>query len=870
MSKFLNRTDQSLPLHGVQVIDFGQHIAGSAVAMILGDLGATVVHIGKIGSFDSEFAPDAVLNRNKLCVELDLKSTEGIEKALELICFADVVIDSFRPGVMKKLGIDYQTLRETRPGLITMSIPGFPSNDPVRSGWKATEAVILATAGAFTDMGFNRVLMGLDPSFSPLNLGSSYAISLAAGSIVCALFSRLETGMGDEIEVPVIAATMEGLSYNSIVVDGLPNRYKCMREKEIERRRASGTPMDVPYENLHTFLDPCYRTYKCADNRSFYVVAPSHQKHVQRFLKLMGVYDGLIADGFPDIAPSELHQHNSDLPHAQVPTCSSHSDESPALASVGMYPICQEWADRISPRLERAFLTKSAEEWAVLFGEQAIPGTPHRTTEEWVFEPHNHATGLIVELTDPVFGKMKIPGPLVWLEESGPSMVSPRPRRLVDFEEALECLRAEHATGSKRHSKARSPSSARCGWLDGVRVLDLTNVIAGPHSCACLARYGAEVTKLEPVVPTYEPLVASMFTYLTDIGKKKVLLDITCDEGRQILRSLVENSDVVVINAVERQLKSLGLDAESLREMNPSVLFTRLDAFGGPIAGATARSNFVGYDDVVQSFSGIMSRFGGPKTPEEHAHLGTLDVNCGFSAALATAVALYHRRRTGSISRARTSLSAASNLLQIKYAHHYTGRLPFDEPSGRGVLGYHPLKHFYETANGWVFLDSDGSAEDITKLSKVHGLGSIAEEIRNPATLGSFLRKVFKDPDVFADAEQWARALHEADIAAAERLSIATIRDGNTRRADGTVGVDRGSFAFSEYPDHPGGRCVTVVDHYAVRPTVATIKALPPAQVHGADTRSVLASLGHSDGDIDGLIERKVVALKWGDEFMPA
>lgn len=104
--------------------------------MVLGDLGATVISIGRVGTFANQPPHYATLNRNKLCLELDLKSSLGLKQALELISSADVVIDSFRPGVMKKLGIDYADICKTQVGLITMSIPGFASNDPIRKDWK--------------------------------------------------------------------------------------------------------------------------------------------------------------------------------------------------------------------------------------------------------------------------------------------------------------------------------------------------------------------------------------------------------------------------------------------------------------------------------------------------------------------------------------------------------------------------------------------------------------------------------------------------------------------------------------------------------------------------------------------------------------
>ena len=275
---------EALPFHGVKVVDFGQYIAGPAVAMILGDLGATVIHIDPPNGPLWDSPANATLNRNKLLVELDLKTDGGRTEALTLIAEADIVIENFRPGVMKRLGIDFAALRQTRPELITVSIPGFASNDELRREWRAFESVIAASSGVFTDMGLNRVLMGVNPSFSPLPLASAYGTMLAASAAALALQARVKTGRGDQIEVPLASAVMEGLCYNSIKIEDYPLRYKTQREQEIERRRSEGLPMDVTYDDLQAFLDPFYRSYPCKDGRSFYVVCPSHIFHAKRCL----------------------------------------------------------------------------------------------------------------------------------------------------------------------------------------------------------------------------------------------------------------------------------------------------------------------------------------------------------------------------------------------------------------------------------------------------------------------------------------------------------------------------------------------------------------------------------------------------------
>jgi len=827
-----------LPLTGVCVVDFGQQIAAPASAMILADLGATVVHIDPPGGPKWQHPANAVLNRNKQSLQLDVKSEAGRTAAMTLIDQADIVIAN-EAHIVELL--DFEHLRALRPQLITLYIPGFASDDELRAGWKVTEAIIAASGGAFTDMGFNRVLMGLNPSFSPLPLGSSYTATLAATSAMLALYGREHTGRGDAIEIPIIAALMEGLSYNSYLIDGLPDRYKTMREHEIEHRKTHNLPMDVSYEALQEYLDPFYRTYECADGRLFYCVCPSHRNHAKRALQALGIYDELVADGLPEV---------SDL-HAPI-------EEWDGETSIGVYPLPKKWADHIAAKMKPAFLQKTSEEWGVVFGEKGIPGAPHRTTKEWLHDPHSRQAGLVVEVTDPDYGTMLQPGPILWLEECAKTMTKPSPHCHVTFDEALASLK------NAREKFAAAPSTVadinKKGWLEGVKILDLTNVIAGPHAGAFLSRFGAEIIKLDPVKPLYDPLIGTLFHFQTGMGKRSALVDIMTSEGREIFNQLLQNSDVVIINAPPRQLPQLGLDEESLRAVNPDIIFSRLDCFGGPLAGS--KSNYIGYDDIIQANSGIMSRFGGEATPEEHAHLGTLDVNCGFAAAASIACALYHRRKNGKAARAATSLSAVTNLAQLPFAFDYQGRAPFDEPSGREALGYHALSHFYATADGWIYLDS--SKQEIALLAGVEGLGGI----ERADDVGAFLRQAL----LAKSADIWVEQLQKVGIAAAKPQAIENLRETYLRKGDNerTSAIPRGSFSFVRHRNHPSGHIVTQIDAYAVRPREAAIISPSLPERWGHSTKQILAELGLSEAEVDRLVERGIASLGWAREFLPS
>ena len=817
-------------------MDFGQQIAGPAVAMVLADLGATVVHVDPPSGPHWQHQANAILNRNKSCLSVDLKTPEGLDQAMALIAHADVVIESFRPGVMQRLGIDFAQLREASPELVTLSVPGFASNDQLRSEWKATEAVVAATAGAFTDMGFNRVLMGLNPCFSPLPLASSYTITMASSAVVLALLAREKSGCGDHIEVPVIAAMMEGLSYNSYQVADLPERYKTMRELEIERRQANNIDFDLSYTDLQEYLDPFYRTYQCADGRMFYIVCPSHRNHARRCLEVLGLYEEVMAEGMPEV--TDLH-----LPVT----------EWEGESSLGVYPLPKRWADIISAKIKLVMLTKTSSEWGKIFGEGQIPGAPHRTTKEWVNSKHCNDAGLIVEVNDPEYGLMKQPGPVAWLEESASRLLAPSARKFVSFDQAL----AELTSVPVAPLPSPDHQQQTRGWLDGLRVLDLTNVIAGPHSTAFLGRFGAEVIKVEPVVPMYDPLIGTLFAFQADMGKSSALIDINTGEGREAFNRLVRSVDMVVINAPERQMKPLGLDHDALQAVNPGVLFCRLDCLGGPMPAQ--KTNYIGYDDIIQANSGIMSRFGGVQTPEEHAHLGTLDVNCGFAGGLAMALALYHKAKTGEVSRARTSLSAVTNLAQLPFCFDYAGLEDFNEPSGRQAMGNHELSHFYQTADDWIFLDAE--LADLPVLENIQGL----QGITSTADIQVFLTVAFQQ----ASSSIWMERLLAADVAAAQPVSIEALREQYSRLADGTVGTELGSFAFSVYPHHPSGHQLTQIDHYAIRPTCAHIDAVSPTEAHGHSTREILAAVDYSEKQIESMLQRGIAGLAWGKSYLP-
>ncbi|OAB55077.1 cag pathogenicity island protein Cag17 [Phormidium willei BDU 130791] len=823
----------SRPLSHIRVLDFGQYLAGPLVGMMLADMGAEVIRIDPPGGPRFKDPATDMLSRGKSSLVLDLKTPEGRDTALALAARSEVVIENFRPGVMTRLGLGPQALRAANPGLVSLSLPGFASRDPELAALPAWEATIAARTGQFTDMGLNRRLMGVNPSFTPLPLASAYGAAFGAMSVLFALGARARTG-GEHIEVPLASALFEGLVYNCEQIQDYPARYKCPREREIDRRTAAGLPMNLSYAELSELLDPFYRTYTCADGRGFYVVAGSVAAHPRRVLETLGLHD-LLAE-LPDF---DAYLDSADWPDAW---------------SLRNYPVGDRDRARIAAAMQAVFRTRPSHEWEELFGAAKAPATAQRSTAEWLRDPHALASGLILEIADARHGRMRQMGNLAWLAEDADCTVKRPGPRLDDAREALASLLAEP-------ERPAPPAAAGGGWLDGLKVVDLTNVIAGPTIGTTLARFGAEVTHVQPVTPTVDPWNTTVFGLQAQRGKQSALVDLSTPEGQEVLTRLLADADVVTLNGTDAQRDHLGLSSERLAAINSRLILVQLDAFGGPWRGP--KSDHLGYDDLAQAATGVMLRFGGGmETPEEHAHFGTIDVLTGFCACVALGAALLRRERTGVGGVARASLAAAGAMIQSQFMYDFDGRAPFDEPSGRGAIGWGPFYRCYQAADGWLFFAAPSERQ--AALRAVPDLADLAE--LDDVALEDSLATRFRSKPL----SYWAEALEGSSSSVVPLGSLHGTRDAALQvESEGGTDLRGATFRAIRHDRHPMGRWCDLVAPNAVRPERARVTIPGPAPKYGTHTRSVLRGLGYDETSIEQMIARGVAATQWADRYLP-
>lgn len=815
------------PLSHIRVLDFGQYLAAPLVGMMLADMGADVIRIDPPGGPAFNDPAFDMISRGKKVLSLDLKTEAGQETVRDLVRRSDVVIENFRPGVMDRLGLGPDALHAVNDQLIYLSMPGFASTDPELSDLPAWEAVIAAYTGQFTDMGLNRRLMGINPSFTPLTLASAYGASFGAMSVLFALNARDRNG-GDHIEVPLASALLEGLIYNCEQIEDYPERYKSPREVEIDRRAAQGLPMNLRFEELSEFLDPFYRTYTCADGRGFYVVAGSVATHPRRVLETLGLKD--LADELPDFP-------------AYLDTC-----EWPAEWSMRNYPVGPSDRARVSSAMKAAFLTRPAHEWEELFGAAKAPATAQRFSREWLTDPHALASGLVLRVEDARHGEMRQMGNVAWLSGDDDTARKTGPVA-ADLKALLaETPRAGGVTGQG-------------GWLDGLKVLDLTNVIAGPTIGSTLARFGAEVTLVQPVEPSVDPWNTIVFGIHAQRGKESILLNLRNAEGQEALARLIAEADVITMNGTDEQRDRLGLDPARLEAINPRLILVQLDAFGGPMRGP--KSDHLGYDDLAQAATGVMVRFGGGmQTPEEHAHFGTIDVLTGFCACVGLGAALLRLRKTGKGGIARASLAAAGNLIQAQFMYDYEGRAPFDEPAGREALGWGPFYHCYEAQDQWMFFAApvEGRAA-FDYAPELADLDGVLE-----ADLHAVLTEHFRSQPL----SYWQERFAGSRSAVVPLASLHDTRDRSLQvESEGGIDIAKSTFRVIRHDGHPMGRWCDLVAPNAVRPVRGRITIPGPMPKYGQHTRSILTRLGYEDQRIEQMITDGIAGTDWSDKYLP-
>jgi crotonobetainyl-CoA:carnitine CoA-transferase CaiB-like acyl-CoA transferase len=846
----------SAPLAGIKVVDFGHYIAGPLAGMLLADQGAEVIKVQQPNSQESPKTADAVYNRGKRFITLNLKNANDLTSAKKLIASADVVIENFRPGVMEKLGLGASAMSTENPKLIYISLPGFSSSDKEKANIRAFEGVLSGATGLYTDLHLIRSTLNIDPVYTPIPLPSVYGAIHAVNAITMALIARASSGQGDVIEVPLASASMSTMAGLILDTQNKPRRYMnppapfFFRKvilpfmKFLVKHRGKKFQQKL-LANSSKILPALFDSYQCKDGKWIFISTAEHLNFGKKTLKALGLYDTLIEEGLIDEDPYKIGMSANNLSDASL--------------------MSTKWNSRISELMTEEFSKESALFWEEKLIKAGLPCTMQRTTSEWLDTKEAKDAGLTLEIADALEGNIKQFSTQVFLEKTTDSEKLPVAADYGDLD--LDSLLSSWGETAASETTSQTNHEPGLRILEGCKVLDLSTVVAAPSSAKVLSEYGADVIKVEAPNPYLGPRYPTWFALEVSQGKRSILIDLKTDEGKDTLWRLIDSADVLVHNFRKGISEQLGIGYEQVKARRPGLIYCHITAYFGMKDHNWA--DRPGYDPVLQATTGIMHRYGGEGKPELHGLASCVDYLTGYSAAYAVALALYRKKVSGSDQGelVRTSLAQAAQLIQAPFMNKSDEKKSANEPSGQETLGEHALNRIYKAKDGWIFLA--GKRNEASLLKQVPFIDELPSENVSDEKLISLLennvskQKVAVAVDTFREAGFGCHCINR-------------INEIRKKHVKSMQTVDCKSFKPG-----PESIMITRVDHQelgyidVVPPIHARFKNNPslklgnPAPKVGQDTVKILKEHGYSDQEITDLLENEWVSESLHANYLP-
>ena len=352
-------------LDKIKVVDLTRTLAGPFCTMLMGDMGAEVIKIEEPTGGDEtrhwtpfvngESTQFLTFNRNKRSLAVNLKEPEGLKIVKDLVTDADVMIESFRAGTLERLGLGYEEVKKTNPGVVYCSISGYGRTGPM-SDMPGYDLLIQAYSGLMSLTG--------DPEGSPLRIGFSlvdlFTGMMAYGTILTALRQRDQTGKGQWVESALLDGQVAARSYHATGFMGTVVEPK---------RMGSGHPSLVPYQAFNS-------------SNGQFIIGCANQGLWERMAKAIG-QDAMLED----------------------PRYTTNTDR------------VEHRAECVS-ELNAIFATKPTDHWVDLIVAAGVPCGPINTVSDVVSNPQVLARNMIAEVDHPKVPNLKFPGSPLKLTDS--------------------------------------------------------------------------------------------------------------------------------------------------------------------------------------------------------------------------------------------------------------------------------------------------------------------------------------------------------------------------------------------------------------------------------------------------------------------
>ena len=391
--------------------------------------------------------------------------------------------------------------------------------------------------------------------------------------------------------------------------------------------------------------------------------------------------------------------------------------------------------------------------------------------------------------------------------------------------------------------------------LAGIKVVDLSRVLAGPSATQCLADLGAEVIKIERpetgdetrewAPPQFADGTSAYFATVNR-NKQSVTIDISTAAGQEIIKKMVADADVLVENYKVGGLKKYGLDYDSLKEANPRLVYASLTGFGQ--TGPDARKP--GYDYIIQGQSGLMSITGPEDGLPYKEGVAVVDLFAGLNLVIGIQAALLARAQTGLGQHVDVALldSAIAMLANVGMNHLATGKVP--PRLGNGHPSIVPYQVF-ATEGAQHLILACGNDKQFAAVCAVMGHDWIADErfttnpqrVKNRAELVPLMQAVFMDKE----RDAWLDLFDAASVPCGPINNIAeAVAMPQVAAREMVVGLNKAETEMRVLGS-PVKLSGTPVQYHSAPPDL------------GQDTVSVLTSLGYTQEQIEQLQQQHIV-----------
>jgi crotonobetainyl-CoA:carnitine CoA-transferase CaiB-like acyl-CoA transferase len=810
------------PCDGLVVLDFSWGMAGGLATAVLADFGGDVVKIEPPAGDPFRSHPAWLAwNRGKKSAVLDLKTAEGRGHAQRLAEQADVVIESFRPGVAHRLGIDYATLSAINPRLVYASISGWGQQGPL-SQVPGYEAVIAAKSGRMA--GFEGQMNRAGPAYAAVQVGAWASSQAAVRGVLAALLARDSSTRGQWVQTSLL----QGM---------IPYDLAGLMTRQFSRKDPKRFPPDALGAMLRSPMLQ-YIPVRTKDGRWL--------QHANLMDRLFRAYLKAVDLGW--VLEEELFKN------------------APIISPEGREAL----RDLILNKMQERTLG----EWMEVYVTDGnIAAEPFLYATDGMKHAQFAHNGHAVEIDDPRVGRLRTVGLLALLSDTPGKVGGPAPDLGQHTAEVLERISFRlpktsppvvEKTSDDAHERARVKP-----LLNGITILDFSMVIAGPYAAAMLAELGARVIKID-ATPEREQTISTGGMVLIHLknyaGKEAIQVNLQSPEGQQIIHQLIGRSDVLLHNFRPGVPERLAIDWDTCRQINPRLVHVYVGAYGA--SGPHRRRP--GAHPIPGALLGGALRQAGranPPPPEKAMNLEEIrevsrllmraneanpDPNTSQAVATSILLALLARTLTDSGQAVEVTMLQANAWANADEAYDYNGRPPYVLPDDQ-CYGLNALYRLYQASEGWVFLacvfDREWKAFCIAAnrpdLLADSRFASAAARTKHEIDLATEIGKVF----AARPADEWEQLLTAAGVACVQ--------------ADRDVGI-----FLEEHPQAATNRMVVEVESprfgkYLRHGAIIDFSDAPGQLEHGSfageHTVRVMRELGYADEQIAELRSRRVI-----------